>query len=191
MTTVKPMSEYENFIQDFPNRCSDILRNFYSDAEKLNGGREITLMLMTASSGFKVPYEQLRYRNPEEQHIANTAVVYPSPVSDLLGTKFIKSFFYKRSKKSRIVGKFKPGDRVNINQWTEVLECEKSDENLNVECVVNIIRNSLAHGSIYTLAENESVIDIIILVSENKKESSGEEYRFLKISTEDFKSFFI
>jgi hypothetical protein len=47
----------------------------------------------------------------------------------------------------------------------------------------------LAHGSIYTLAENESVIDTIILVSENKKEANGEEYRFLNISTEDFKSF--
>jgi hypothetical protein len=110
------MSEYENFIQDFPNRCSDILRNFYGDAEKLNGGREITLMLMTASSGFIVPYEQLRYRNPGEEHIANTAAVYPNPVSDLrklLGTKFIKSFFYKRSRNLGLSG--------NLNRVIELI----------------------------------------------------------------------
>jgi hypothetical protein len=71
------MSLYENFIRDFPNRCAEIFSDFYDDSEKLNGGREITLMLMTASSGFVVPYEQLRYRNPGEEHIANAAAVYP------------------------------------------------------------------------------------------------------------------
>ena len=40
---------------------------------------------------------------------------------------------------------------------------------LNVDCVINIIRNSLAHGSIYTLAENESVIDTIIFISKIEK----------------------
>ncbi len=59
------MTAYKNFIKDFPERCRDILERYESDA--LSGGREVTLTLAMAASGFVVPYERLRHKRLRPQ----------------------------------------------------------------------------------------------------------------------------
>src|SRR5438093_5745376 len=51
------MSNYKNFVSDFPDRCADLLRNFSASARHRN--REVTLMLSIATSSIIVPLERL------------------------------------------------------------------------------------------------------------------------------------
>src|SRR6266545_5339468 len=55
------MSQYENFVTDFPSRCAEILDRY--DHEASIGGREVTLMLAVATSGFSIPFARLRPDN--------------------------------------------------------------------------------------------------------------------------------
>lgn len=190
------MSEYKNFTKDFPTRCSQVLEIFYEQAKNLsncsevNDGREITLLIMTASAGFIFPYERLRPRENGREHIANDKEKYPvaaKSVKNLLNKKFINSKIFKNSEKTWIYGKFKKNNRESINDWREVFEGKHLDENLQAIAIINTIRNALAHGSIYTLNESENQIDTIIFISEIK--NSPDEYKFVKVSTEDFKKF--
>lgn len=190
------MSKYQNFIKDFPNRCSQVLEVFYEQAKnlstcsKINDGREITLLIMVASTGFIFPYERLRLREKGKEHVSNDRESFPvtsKSTDNLLNRKFIKSKIFKNSNETWSYGKFKKNSREDINEWNEVLKKEGTDKNIEGICIINTIRNALAHGSIYTLNENENHINKIIFISEIK--GSLDEYRFVKVSTEDFKKF--
>ena len=52
------MTAYKNFVQDFPTRCCDMLKDY--EREALLSGREVTLTLAMAASGLIVPFERLR-----------------------------------------------------------------------------------------------------------------------------------
>ena len=49
------MTAYRDYIVDLPGRCIDILEHFESDAKTQD--REMTLLLMAASSAFLIPRE--------------------------------------------------------------------------------------------------------------------------------------
>lgn len=59
------MSEYQNYIQDFPNRCCEILENFGEEAKEKN--LAVTLMLSIATAGFSIPYERLKNKRHPSQ----------------------------------------------------------------------------------------------------------------------------
>ncbi len=52
------MSNYRNFVSDFPQRCDDLLRHFFHEANARK--RDVTLMLTVATAGFVMPFERLR-----------------------------------------------------------------------------------------------------------------------------------
>jgi hypothetical protein len=63
------MSNYNNFVQDFPKRCDELLCHFIKPASGRD--REVTLMLAVASAGFVIPFERLRQpTDPQRQHPA-------------------------------------------------------------------------------------------------------------------------
>ena len=57
-----PPEAWDPFICDFPLRCRDIYDSFRQSATEK--GREITLMIAMASSGFVVPFERLKLAHP-------------------------------------------------------------------------------------------------------------------------------
>lgn len=52
------MTEYADYVRDFPGRCLDVLEAFSEPAAKLD--REVTLLLMAAGTAFVVPLGRLR-----------------------------------------------------------------------------------------------------------------------------------
>ena len=57
------MTAYRDYIVDLPGRCIDILEHFESDAKTQD--REMTLLLMAASSAFLIPRERTQSRHPD------------------------------------------------------------------------------------------------------------------------------
>ncbi len=51
------MTAYQNFVQDYPERCGRLLSTYFRNAQR--NDLEVTLVLNIASSGFMVPYARL------------------------------------------------------------------------------------------------------------------------------------
>ena len=95
--------------------------------------------------------------------------------------------YLENPEKSWAHNTFYKSRRESINDWNEVKECREISKNIDVNCVVSTIRKALAHGSIYTLNEKENQINEIIFMSEFEK--CQDKYRFVKVSSNDFKIF--
>jgi hypothetical protein len=67
------MSEYKDFVRDFPLRCHDLLKKFEPGAKLRD--REVMLLLAVASAGLVVPYEGLR---PERPHPSGDVDIAPN-----------------------------------------------------------------------------------------------------------------
>jgi hypothetical protein len=46
------MTDYSDFIRDFPTRCGEVLSIYYDQAQAKS--REVTLLIMTATAAFLV-----------------------------------------------------------------------------------------------------------------------------------------
>jgi hypothetical protein len=68
------MSNYQNFIQDFPVRCGEILEDYQKQARK--NEREVTHMLAIAAASFLIPFERLRRQRQGTKHPAGDKVKY-------------------------------------------------------------------------------------------------------------------
>lgn len=192
------MSVYKNFVEDFPNRCWQVLDVFYERAKNLSGcsevndGREITLLIMTASAGFIVPFERLK-PDKQNEHIAQDRKKYPNiakKIDEFIKPPFIETEIFTSSKKSWAHGKFEKNNREPLNDCNEVDDTKEVGKQIQVVCIISTIRNALAHGSIYTKNnnnENENEIDEIIFISEIR--GFSDKYRFVKVSPNDFKIF--
>jgi hypothetical protein len=102
-----PMTEYADFIRDFPARCGEVLELCYEHS--LNNGREVTLLIMTAASAF-VPYERL---HSGREHPSLDRRRFPSAAQNLdiaLGKPFLKSPFHTQSMGSWSIGRVRTAE---------------------------------------------------------------------------------
>jgi hypothetical protein len=60
------LTAYTDFTRDFPQKCLDVLDAASSGAA--TNGREITLLLMTASAGLLIPFERLKPDSKNSVH---------------------------------------------------------------------------------------------------------------------------
>lgn len=81
------MTAYTDFTRDFPQRCLDVLDA--ASAGAATNGREITLLLMTASVGLLVPFERLKPEHPFGD--GRQYELLADRFSDLLENKFVGS----------------------------------------------------------------------------------------------------
>ena len=137
------MTAYKNFIQDFPTRCCEILKDY--EREALSSGREVTLTLAMAASGLVVPFERLRdQEEPPYQDRSN----YPEAVSQferLLEEKFLGSRLWEKEVNSWAFGKLEKvtGDP---DGWPELQAPKALSPDKKVGSTLKHLRNALAHG---------------------------------------------
>lgn len=168
------MSEYENYIKDFPCRILKLYKNHLDKAT--HDGLEVTFLLSLTASGIAVPFDRLR---PDSR--------YPDPFEDRNifkeAAKKFDELYAKRFRESELwdlaFEEWRCGKRKSVNSnpssWKELSSAKKIGVSITVKCVIDHLRNSLAHGIICTLGEGE--IEKILLLTGTKEEA-----RFLSVT---------
>ena len=168
------MSEYENYVQDFPCRILKLYEK-YLESVRLDH-LEVTFLLSLTASGIAVPFDRLR---PNSR--------YPDPFEDRhtfeeAANKFDKLYekcFRESELWDSAFEEWRYGICKNVNSdpnsWEEFNSAKRIDVSSTVEHVINHIRTSLAHGIICTVGKDE--IEKILLLKGKKKEG-----RFLLVT---------
>lgn len=163
------MGSYKNYVQDFPCRILKLYEKYLNSAtlDRL----EVTFLLSLTASGIAVPLDRLRpddrqYPDPFEDR--NTFEKAAKKFDDLYKISFMKSELWDEAFK-----KWRYGKRKNVtrdpNLWEELETAKQIDISITVKCVIRHLRDSLAHGVICTLGENE--IEEILLLTGTKEEA--------------------
>lgn len=186
----KYMSEYKNFIQDFPIRCGQILEDYEYRAKST--GREVTHILAIASAALNIPYERLRRTSGRLEHPSEDKYKYPRAVGkfdNTLDKEFLLSEMWMGGIESWKIGEILADD-VNKSPEDWMIGATPLPDHLKVRNVLEHIRNALAHGSIFTLPNEIDEIQNIIFLSEEKdrRQSTGK-YILLAVIPEDFTLF--
>lgn len=196
------MSNYTNFIQDFPSRSLAILKDNF-DRTKASG-REVTLMLSIASTAFIVPFERLK-ADPEK-HPANDVEKYKKAkekFSDMINEKFLSSELCGGRKSWEFIAEINSGDvqKKETDEWARKENRKPLSEKKEINSVLSHLRNALAHGSIFTYPSGSSgdkQIKTILFVSRcyektdkceycgNKERKPANKYDVLLVSPDDF-----
>ena len=186
------MSNYKNFIQDFPERCAEILKEYRNHARK--NGREVTHMFAIASCAITIPFERLRKPSDGAEHPSGDKKKYEKAAGqfdNLCGKYFLGSCLWKDASKSWKTGQVKREDTAHETEsW--ITDSKSLTKDMKVKEVLEHIRNALAHGSIFTLPDNIDQIKNIIFLSKimNGRSFSGN-YKMLMVSAEDFYEFIV
>lgn len=144
------MTAYRDFIKDFPSRCYDILKNM--DKWSKFCDREVTLSISIACSGFVIPFDRLNpdAHVPHPSNDRNTYINASKKIDELMGTNFIGSELHQSTTTKWKFGKV---NKKNIKMFPERIDSFKPKPISNektTRSILKIIRNSLAHGNIYT-----------------------------------------
>jgi hypothetical protein len=174
------MSSYALFIKNFPDRCNHLLTTYYHSAKTTD--TELTLMIAIASSGFIIPYERLHSKCYDEIS-KNTK----KQIEGFLKRDFIDFFLCdKETTSSWHIGEniiYKRDDKCRdfVRSLQPVLNNLKLvSEQHKVGYILRILRNAMAHGSIFT--SGGAYIDKIYFFDERKK-------AVIEVSPDDFYMF--
>lgn len=165
------MSDFKKFVEDFPTRCEDLLTIFGDDAKIID--REVTLLLSLMMSSFILTYERTHKKHPSSENMS-----YPVDLKNKAKNKKLFSSGFKYSEVDNV--------KNDIEAWNHTKEkdvCLTEKEN---GTIVKIIRNALAHGSIWTKADNDNQIETIVFITYNK----NKKFDCIQCSPQDLKIFF-
>lgn len=181
------MTAYKNFVDDFPRRCREILE--FAGKPALFRGREVTLALMVASAGLVVPYERLKPDGGEIDHPSGDNKKFSAAADQLrtlLAEPFLSSEVWGTSASTWHFGKLESvtGDP---DSWEGLRARQPIEADKTVGSVLRVIRNSLAHGNIFTFKNPIEAIIFIKASFNGKKEVRN--YTFVFVAPEDFQLF--
>jgi hypothetical protein len=178
------MTAYKNFIEDFPRRCRDVLDLAGKSARYR--GLEVTLTLMVASAGLIVPYERLKPEGEIDHPSADskTFAGAAAKLKSLLNEPFLSSCLWNEASAT-----WRSGELLSVtgdpDSWDGLQRPRPISKEKRVRTVLKTIRNSLAHGNIYTL---QNPIQEIIFIEVNKhKDPPG--YSFISVAPDEFRKF--
>ncbi|MBV8737793.1 MAG: hypothetical protein JO007_11155 [Alphaproteobacteria bacterium] len=176
------MTDYCDFIRDFPARCGEVLDLCYGQAKAAN--REVTLLIMTAAAAF-VPFERLR--SGPEHHPSRDRQRFPKEaqrLDDALGRPFLNSLFHDDGSASWSMGTM-PYPKLPI-------EFKSITGQTPANQVFAIVRNSLAHGNLWTISDTGSQIEAIIFwAKDQNRERRLIGYKYVRTSPKDFHKFLV
>ena len=187
------MSNYKNFIRDFPVRCGEILAEYQEEAE-ING-REVTFMLSIAAAALPIPFERLQKSPDGIEHPSGDKENYPrakSTFDNLCGQKFLGSKLWDKDpecwQSGEVEGEIVKNDPPET--WAE--DVNPASSCLRVKSVLKHLRNALAHGNIFTLPDSMDEIRKIIFLNRIMcgRKFTGK-YSILTVSPADFNDFLI
>src|SRR5258706_5185634 len=152
------MSNYQNFVKDFPLRCNDVLLTI--EESKITCNREVTLMLMIATSGLSIPYERLRV-DATFTPPYNDRMVYEKAAKQfdtLLQMNFLGSALWGKEISSWFNGQAQSLSETSL-PWENPHGSNSSFLITNIKDLLYVIRNALAHGNLYTKSDRFNQID--------------------------------
>jgi hypothetical protein len=186
------MSNYRDFVQDFPKRCRDVLVEFSKSAKERD--RDVTLLLMAAVAGFVMPYERLRdgtaVRQPQlDRQRFRTAA---EQLRTLLGTTVGTSGLFLESEGSWCFGPLASAVGTP-DDWPQLSTPESLSPEKTVSDVLMCLRNGLAHGNVFSRSQDSNEIDYLIFVSGGTRGKSGKHIplTFLVVSPADLRAFLL
>lgn len=145
------MSEYADFVSDFPRRCIELLNS--GEASSSAKGREVTLLLMVASTSLVIPFERLRLDTDHSSHPFGENKIYSQSseaLSSLLERPFVGSAIGPSSDNT-----WKIADPVydvsgDPSDWLRDCSIKPVGSKKQVRSILKLLRNALAHGNIKT-----------------------------------------
>ena len=176
------MTQYHDYIIDLPGRCLDIFEYFEPEAKKQD--KEVTLLLMAATSAFVIPLERIK----SKELYSDSKEVFPS-FDEELKKKWSESPL-SRCPEEWPLGFTEDWDG-GPNSWPPPTTGVGNED---VSEVLRIIRNALAHGNLHTdgnLADG-NYIHLLRLHSEEHHEYYWNKvigYKYLDIPVSDFRQF--
>ena len=185
------MSNYRNFVEDFPSRCIDLL-DFTAQAEKKD--LEVTLLLAVAGQAIIMPVERLDINSPDSRseatHPSGDATVFKSAKSKL------DKVLDKECKTSRLFhgehGRFDPAaweykecdaDEVNADSVEDL----KPIDNKKCRTILKILRRALAHGNLRT--DGKDPINRLVFFSEIREKGRPIKYERLECDPDTLRRF--
>lgn len=186
------MSDYHCFVDDFPRRCCGLLNAFFKQATIRD--REVTLLLMACSSGIVIPLERLgegkSIKQPEldRNRFARAAEHLDGQLSDQIGhsASFGEALMsWRGGQLNSAVG--------TPDTWPELDNLRALKPSTTVEEIVRILRNSLAHGNIFTRANAKKEIGEVIFVPGGTNRRTGKEIpcSLLVVMPEQLRAFLV
>ncbi len=185
------MANYQDFFEDFPRRCHDLLESQYASAAAAD--REVTLTLMVASAGFVVPFERLRKDGLFEPPTTDrqTSPTVTTKFDKLLGTLWAQSSLSAKVTSISMGSLSDP--KKAVDDWSEIRTCTPPSASATVSNVITVIRHALAHGSIYTKPNDSKQVEAVIFVSGglNRKTGTLTPYKFVQFDPTSLRQFLI
>lgn len=184
------MSNYRDFITDYPDRAQKLLASVKNT--EIGKKHNVTLMLSFATPCVIIPFERLR---PPRSHQT------PHPAKVRARFKKAKKDFDKFLKKSKFLAEF--SDDPKNHSWTfNTLESVSGDpdgwpdvgdkdmtDQKTAKAILKHLRNALAHGNIFTRADDLNKIDMLVFLSETHLGSG--KFNCLTVSPDDFYTFLV
>ena len=184
------MSNYSDFVADFPQRCLEVLT--LAQGPAIIERREVTLLLMAASAGIVIPYERLRADariiQPINDRSLHTDAAHQ--LDGLLADRFLGSRLWSPAAGSRCIGEVQSPAGLP-DSWPELKSPPPLDTSVRVRDVLRIIRIGLAHGNILTQADAFGQIAHLIFLCGgfDIKSKKHVTVRFVRVSPSDFLAF--
>jgi hypothetical protein len=183
------MSNYKNFVEDFPGRCERLLRAAGPIAERC--GLEVTLLLMVASTALVVPYERLKPKDKYIRAIEDRTryEVAAKELADLLGKPFLGSVLWNVGRVASWASDHLSTVSGQPDEWDELRNPLPLSPAETVGTVLTIIRNALAHGNLYTKANIRGTITQLVFVAGRAvPDKIISPFRFVQVSPQDFRT---
>jgi hypothetical protein len=177
------LSNFKNFVKDFPTRCSKLLESF--EGKSRLQGREVTFVLSMAGTGLCIPLQRLRWENQggvvkerEDPTLSDARAQFDA----LMRCRFKGSVLCKEDCEAWSYGRLSSTEN-DPDFWPEI-ERSSPLRDESVKTVVLHVRNALAHGNLFTRGEP---ISQMVFVS--KSHCDSDEYCYLIVSPEKFTDF--
>lgn len=183
------MSNYSNFIQDFPGRCLKILKQHFIGAKQ--NDLEVTLLLTIASSGLIVPFERLKTGTTKRptQHPLGDVQRYSDAslrLDALLNDEFLGSELHQGENS----GSWEIGKSLDISGEPDTWDWKKFEpitKKEKTESILKILRNALAHGNIVTRGHDQVEQLVFLSMSAYNRPERG--FDCIRVQPSEFKDF--
>ena len=199
------MSMYIDIYNDLPIRCWKLWKLAKDSAKK--NDREVTLMIMVATTGLANPWEHLKVpvnkghpsfqEFEEKDHPAIKGIQKPEYLKalEIVKNAMTPNLAFSRLFSGASIGKWHFCEVEKMKEIRDAVEYNRLPnqiEKLNTQTVIRVLRNALAHNNLYVFGGISQEIGNLVFFSEQReKERPGEVigYDVLSIPVIEFELF--
>jgi hypothetical protein len=171
------MSDYRDFISDFPSRCLELLDSEVKSSED----RSVTRLLMVLCTAFVVPYERLFKQSTQyaPAHSDGTSSAW-EPAKLRLEALWAKA---KEEQDFDEEWRYRQVDVLDVQSWREhkVMGDPGSARNLNMMNVADGLRHAVAHGNVRTIVADGRIESVAFIWGGRRVEKQADPFHVLVV----------